>query len=366
MDEYRTTLQNHRTSGVWRRRMVVAAVVLGLGTAGVGHAQDAASPTQNQSPRYPQFDIPRLTDPIELRYRFPDADAVFASAADRLVYRVSIRGHETIQRGGRESRIEHRSEAAFDLAGGASGSEVNASHAATDLRVVLTDLLVDCDAGAGSFKYDLDADGLTISRPGRPSRRIGIHDDYVGSYSVASLLERAGVLRLRNGALLERPSSPALLLTLDAEWLTMTIPALLPPLPTRAVEPGAEWTAGAPAAFSTYANWPVQRIVVRFESYDFEAKIAEITWRGEPHSVNLRPTPGIHHIRDHSVASGTIAGRLQLALETGRVLSSRVEFKSRVERFGATGNAVLTQFELTMEPGGPAPIDTSVLTSVEP
>lgn len=288
------------------------------------------------APALGQPDIPVFEARHELRYRFPEEHIEIAPAA----FRTTIRGSETILRDTRETVMQYDGSLGFTLASRPLTSSGDLPEGTVDLYARLTEVRLQCRAGRGSYSILAGEDGLVENRPLVGETRLGPHEKYIGSHTVASLLAKPSTIRFANGALLEAPAPAGLLATLDCAWMYSGVSAILPPLPSRPITTGQTWKAGMPIRLSVFGQPQIIRLDFRFEEFDEETHVAVIGWNTTLASTSVVAVAGIHHIGPDAVASGTVSGRLRLHADSGTVLSSEMRVNVKISHLRSSGTTV--------------------------
>ncbi|NOG55145.1 MAG: hypothetical protein HND57_12620 [Planctomycetes bacterium] len=292
--------------------------------------------------------IPTLEESHRLTYRFP---VWRTSAFDRSVtvygpdlrYRLDVEACETVIRNDRQSDVSINASAVFDCRIPVTGGEEFVDEQAivetglptigrdVTLEMVTTSFVIACDAGDGSYEYRLDDAGLTRRNEALGEVLTwGWDDRYDQASTLSDVAGLPGTITIRNGAVLARPVSAPVLKSVNAEWLSSILSALLPPLPEGAIQPGVSWTAGSLVPASMFAEVPIMRFRAQWLTYDAERNRARIAWRGETSGTALIPRSGIHHIGTDAVAAMEVNGFITLDLDTGVILSGRIHTESEI------------------------------------
>jgi len=263
-----------------------------------------------------------------LQYRFPTpenpADPRDIDETNSIEYQIEYDAKIVLKRPGRETSLNYTGQ--HDYACRAI-PEPNNNY---QIQTLLTRLDMSCQAGHGSYHYQLDENGLTTKRPNNDEKHFDGSDQYYLEYSLDILNTSPGSIPIQNGVIVTPITPSPLLSTLDSDWTYHLWPMLIPPLPDSPIHSGKKWTAGSPVIIAILAEPRNMRYTVRFNGYDDETGLAEIHWTGHMKNANIEPKPGIHHIKPKMLADIEITGDLTMHVETGQIQSSRVQLNSQL------------------------------------
>jgi len=321
------------------RHTIHDRVARGVGAAIVAAAWLSAVPAAAQ------IGIPVFETRHELRYRFPEESLEVAPAT----FRTTVRGTETISRDQRQTVMNYDGTLGFSLASRPLTSSDTLPAGTVDLYTRLTDVRLHCRAGRGSYSFLVNDEGLIENRPMIDETRLGPHEKYVGSHTVASLLAKPSTIRFANGALLEAPAVAPMLVTLECPWMYAAVTSILPPLPSSPIGTGRTWKAGMPVRLSVFGQPQIIRLDFRFEEFNEETHVAVVSWNTTLANTSVVPVAGIHHIGPDALAAGAISGRLQLHVDTGIVLSSEMRVDVKISHLRSSNTTVQYAKVYTLE-----------------